>query len=52
MKLLQFNKHDMDNFFTWGLDTDNRDSTRKSFSIEQVCVSVVVRVYVCKCSYT
>jgi len=33
--MTEFNKHDMDNFFTWGLDTDNRDSTRKSFSIEQ-----------------
>lgn len=33
--ITEFNKHDMDNFFTWGLDTDNRDSTRKSFSIEQ-----------------
>ena len=33
--ITEFNKHDMDNFFTWGLDTDNRDSTRKSFSVEQ-----------------
>jgi len=33
--ITEFNKHDMDNFFTWGIDTDNRDSSRKSFSIEQ-----------------
>lgn len=33
--ITEFNKHDMDNFFTWGIDTDNRDSSRKSFSIQQ-----------------
>ena len=33
--ITEFNKADMDNFFTWGISTDTRDSSRKSFSIEQ-----------------
>ena len=41
----EFNKHDLDTFFTWGLDTDNRDSTRKSFSIEQGGLSLPDNTY-------
>ena len=43
--ITEFNKHDMDNFFTWGLDTDNRDSTKKSFSIEQGGMSLPDNTY-------
>jgi putative endopeptidase len=31
----EFNKHNMDNFFTWWIDTDTRDSSRKVFTIAQ-----------------
>ena len=38
--ITEFNKADMDNFFSWGISTDNRDTTRKSLSIEQGSVAL------------
>ena len=43
--ITEFNKHDMDTFFSWGLDTDNRDTTRKSFSLMQGGVSLPDNTY-------
>jgi hypothetical protein len=43
--ITEFNKHDMDTFFSWGLDTDNRDTTRKSFSLLQGGVSLPDNTY-------
>lgn len=31
----ELNKHNMDNFFSWWIDTDPRDTTRKVFSVAQ-----------------
>eukprot|EP00802_Teleaulax_amphioxeia_P007748 Tamp_07756.p1 GENE.Tamp_07756~~Tamp_07756.p1 ORF type:complete len:773 (+),score=207.08 Tamp_07756:340-2319(+) len=31
----EFNKHNMDNFFSWWIDTDPRDTTRKVFTVAQ-----------------
>ena len=31
----ELNKHNMDNFFSWWIDTDPRDTTRKVFTIAQ-----------------
>lgn len=33
--ITEFNKHNMDNFFSWWIDTDPRDTTRKVFTVAQ-----------------